>query len=545
MKNTTSLIIGSAVFAVLAIGPAGLIVLAALFNFGPAPYALGTSYPVPASQTTSGLVALTAKAQEELWTRQVVLGSDPTVDETPFADGMIGRVREGKPSNPAKLRKAIIEILDTAKVYGQTVNIPTRTALGGEGAAGEATRLGTEAPQIVGNLPITIGRQYYGTAIKGAATDQTIIGANGPTNFMKNVGVDLRALHNRKKSNSCMMRMIQAAGSSGPNLLYPVGIAGRDNLIATSFVDTTLIARGGDYLPGIGALPMDTTQDSGGSVGRLYMFLSTQVGLRNLASEPAYVSSLQLAAERGETNPVFQGGFTKWNGHGIYRWVNSDHANNYSIGSPLLPRAKLGLALTNADTGSIIHGGNTNGYNSETSAFKPAWFENFSNAPYSFYGGINNIGAVTNVVRYLAIINSDDPTKYGYYTYEVNDGNAITILAKYTRAVTGMNEGEQVRTHPAGSLIVEVNAKGQPFGKSLMFGAQAVAAGIGRIDGSPTAPEMGRLIDEWYDQKNDHVIGVDAVYGCAAVQRAGDNSYPNFVVIEHSIFVDSLPVITT
>ena len=36
-------------------------------------------------------------------------------------------------------------------------------------------------------------------------------------------------------------------------------------------------------------------------------------------------------------------------------------------------------------------------------------------------------------------------------------------------------------------------------------------------------------------------VGVDANWGCAAVQRAGDSAYTGFIVIEHAVIVPFFP----
>lgn len=554
MKKS-ALILGVTSFATLAFGPIGLLVLFAFLISGiPARYVLGASYPVVAATTLATSAANTPKVKEELWAAQVVLSANPTLDETPFADNMIGRVVTGKAANSSKLKKAVVEIVDTSKVRGDTINIPTMAGIGGEGAFGEQTRLGTEAPLIPGNFQVVIGKQYFGVGMKELMIDMTVIG----NDWSKPVNEGLRARHNKKKSDSIIFSMLNVARNNtgtivngAQNLMYPNGVTSRDTIHSANLLDSVLWAGSCDALPGLGAVPMDTTSDSGGSIGELFMVLATDRACSSLGTEPALAEAFKFAYEREDgsgKNPLFRGGITTWKGHALYRWKMKDHGNAYAIGSPLLPRARLGAVFA-VNGSATIKGGGFTGYNlvngdgagHNYAPFELGinWFQYFSNAPWNTYGGVTSQSwaAVTNVTRYVAIINPNN-AGYGYYQYTVNTGNTLA-LTPYTPS--GVAQTNTSGNHPVGSLIVEVNALGVPFGASIAFGAQAVAAGIGRIRGTPTAPEIGRRTVEELDHMNDISVGVDAVWGCAAVQRAGDNLYPGFIVVEHAIYYPGLP----
>lgn len=491
---------------------------------------------------TYGLVAQNSKVKEELWCRAGLIG-EPAVDDYPFADGFKGTVQMGETPNRSKLQKAILEITDTRKVRGTTINIPLLAGLGGEGATGENTRNGTEGKIKSGNMTVTIGKQFFAAALKQNVIDETVLADSwSPT-----VNHGLRALHARKKNGSVIGRMMVAAnfrvstftGTSGANLMYPTGTS-RATLKSANVFDTTTLVRAGNKLPGMGANPMDTTMDKGGSLGELFMFLSTQQNLVNLESETAYNSRQDYAfMGKGDESPIFKGGFTRYRGHGIYRWINRDHANEYSIGSWLTPKAKLGLAITGATTGTEVHGGGAV-YATMASADEVLiqWFQDFSNAPYTFYGGVSNAGATTTTTRHIMIINSDG-SGWAIYSYTVNDGNKITITAH-----VDLSGDLNTLDHPVGSEIYECNILGTCLGRTLGFGAQAVAAGIGTINGNAADPQYGKRTVEKRDYENDIGVGLDGVWGCAAVKRAVDSAYPNFLVIEHAITPEGAPTIS-
>jgi N4-gp56 family major capsid protein len=536
-------VFGLAIAAGLVVGPVGFSLLGLAFlNFAPIGASLGTTYSTVNTTTNAGYVTENSQVKEQLWIERVLSTNGASVQSTPFADGMTGRVIAGKPANDSQLNKAVIEVMNTSKMRGDTINFFSYAGIGGEGATGDNVRRGTEAQIHTGNLQVTIGNQIFSVGYKQSAVDKSMIGKDLVSNAWLNE--QLRNLHNKRKNNTIIMRMIQAAGGTAlggtaigaNNLLRPEGVATRDALKTADSVDLSLIQYAGQYLPGLGAMPMDTTQDSGGSVGELFMFFTSDKALVDFESDPTNTNILQYGWDRGANNPIFGGGFTKVRGHGLYRWIHRDHANMDSIGSPLLPRAKLSVALTGANTGSIIQGGGLTAAENPTDTI-PQWFHCFSNAPYVMYGGVNNIPADTSTDRYVMILN---PTgSYAVYNYRVNDGNKITILARVS-----IGKGTESNNHPVGALIVECNANGVPFGRSLMLGAQAVVGGIGSINGNPADPQVGVIRKEELDLGNDIAIGVEGCAGYAAVTRAGDGAYPGFVVIEHAVHVPGAPVIS-
>lgn len=506
-------------------------------NPAPAPALAGEDYAVINTTTAKTLVESNPYVKEELWVRNVVLSSEASYDDTPFADGLTGRV-DARSKNPdhSKLKKAIVEIMDTRKVRGTSVNIPTMCGIGGEGVGGEDRRQGSEADIVTGNFRVTIGKHFFSVGLKQNAIDETVI----QDTWSEKVNTDLRRLHNKLKSDSIIMRMVQATTTTegAQNLVYPNGKT-VDTLKSADVIDTTFISELGEIAPGIGAMPMDTTSDSGGSVGELFLLMSSDKALVNLSSEDAMLESLKHGWDRGANNPIFKGGFTKWNGHGIYRWIHRDHSNRYAIGSPLLARAKLGVALTGTTTGSVIKGGGSM-YRAgdETTTYKPLWFKFFKNSPFTFYGKVNNILKDETTTQHLMIIHPNK-TSFGVYSYKVNDGNSITVVA-----VIDITGDSATHNWPVGSLIVQCNVLGVPTGRSLFLGAQAVACGIGSINGNPTSPEMGRRIEEKRDYGQDIGIGVEGVWGCSAVQRAGDNAYTGFLLAEHAVHVPGAPTVS-
>ncbi len=489
------------------------------------PFLIGmASYPVINATTAAELVAANPKVREELWIRSVLMGADLLYQENPFADNFTG---------PAESKKPIVSITDTEKVNGNTVNVPTIAGFGGPGVAGEGDRIGSEQKIQTGNFPVKIGRFWFGVGFTSVSRDETVIGGRLDTVIKQG----LKVLHAKKRSDDNLMRLINATTTAkgARNLIFPDGVGTRAELVAEYVFDTTSITKIGDYLPGLGAVPMNITKDPEGSPVELFTMFGTHRALRPLQSEPTYVDAVQLGQVRGDTNNNFTGKFVDWLGHGLYRWYMKDHSNKGPIGSPLEPRALLGAALTSAGSGTVVNGG---GWNYGAGDFPvPQYFEFFSNAPYTFYNG-DTIAADTSTTRYLQVVNNDGT--YGTFPYVLNDGGKITISGA---AMAVGAAAKRTTDFVQGATIVEVNVLGQAFTRVLGLGAQILAAGTGSINGSKVAPAMGKRTEEHRNHDMDHGIGVEGVWGNAVVSRH-DGTYPGFAVMECAMIVPGAPQIT-
>jgi hypothetical protein len=506
------------------------------------PYILGDSYSKINVTTVANLVAMDSKAQEELWVKRVMMGSD---QENIFYDNMIGGPGSGKP---------FIRSDDLTKVDGNTINIPTMAPLGGPGTQGEGDRTGNEEKLRIGSFPVRIGRQWYGIGITDVSKEETVIGGQ----FDNMANKLLRQRLGKKKSED--MLMILKATATASNIVRPNFKPTRESLRSADTVGTTTITRSGLVLSGLGGTPVKVGKSGVGADIEMYLFFGHQYGLASIKSEAAYLTALQTAGLRGAQNPLFKGDFTDWDGHGIYRWMLKDHDAYGPVGSTLLPRAFLGVAIAANTTAPAIKGGGD-----ATGAAllpKPNYFEFFSNSPYVFTNG-NSVAADTTTTRYVAIINltGADAGKIGFYSYKVNDGNTLTGFQRLRAAASGDavttlgniiwntapwvaagagNFAGLTDAHPVGSLIVEVNSYGVPFCASLMLGEAAGICGHGSLKGRNASAAR---TSEDRNHGMDHGVGVETVYGTAATKRV-DGKTPNYVYIESAYAVDGFPAVT-
>lgn len=476
---------------------------------------LGVSYPEPNSTTVAELTAMTAEAREQLWVKSVVFGVDEQYQECPFADGMMG----GKFS-----KKAIINIKDTEKVNGNLVNIPLLGGFGGPGVQGEGTRLGNEQQIKIGNMTVQIGRLWFGYSWTAVARDETVIG--GPLD--KIIREASRQQFAKKRNDDIMMIMIQTAGTSGRNYMLPPGVASRAALTTSNVFATQIISNSALAISGLGGKPMDLAKDASGSTKKSYVCLGTDQGFVPLETEDAFTNAYFNADVRGSSNGIWTGTYKDWMGHQLYRWNQIDTGNQGPIGSPLLPRAQLGVAVSGATSGTIIYGGGSNAAAAATPA--PQYFGFFTDAPYTYHNGTTI--AAGSLQSFLRITNPDG--SYGICNYVANNGNQITL-----NGMTTLGVGTETTNFVVGALIQECNVLGTPFCRTLVLAQEAVATGLGAIDGTPANLIYGKRSTETLNYGMNIGVGCEQSWGCNVIQR-WDGVFPGFIVIETAL---PLPIV--
>ena len=480
--------------------------------------AIGVSYNVINATAVSDLVAQNAKIQEELWVRGIIFGADTLYNDNPLADGFTEILANG--AKPTQGRP-IVGLVDTEKVNGQVVNITTMAGFGGPGVYGEGTRDGNEQQITIGSFPCKVGNLWFGYGFKRTVRDQTVIGGS-LDEAITEAGQQQLA---KKRCDDHLMRLRQIA-EGGTNLIYPDGFGTRDELTSAAQFSTTMWTKGCDELPSQGGKPMNVAKDPSGSKILRYLAFGTARTFRPLSYEPAYLDALKSGDLRGDQNAVFTGEYKEWLGQGIYRWTTMDHGNNGPIGNPLEPRARLGVAVTGAGNATVLQGGGMAYKEGTTPA--PLYFEFFSNAPYTFFNG-DAIAAVTNVTRYVQIINPDGT--FGVFPYQVNNGKTITLSGA---ALAVGPVGKRTTNFVKGAEILECNALGCAFARVVYMGCDILVCGYGSIDGKKVNPKMGVRKEVERNYGLDFGIGVESVWGNAAVKRH-DNVYPNFLIGEVAI----------
>ena len=142
-----------------------------------------------------------------------------------------------------------------------------------------------------------------------------------------------------------------------------------------------------------------------------------------------------------------------------------------------------------------------------------------------------------------------------FASFKVNNGNKLTMFKRLGATATG----DQVTTlgsitwgsasyggvalttaAASGSLIVEVNSFGVPFGFMLGLGEMAGVMGHGSIDG---ASAVGKRTEEHTNHDMDHAIGMETVFGSRAFERI-DGQPGGYALIEVALPLRGFPTVT-
>ena len=411
-------------------------------------------------------------------------------------------------------------------------------SLGGNGVHGDELLEGNEESLAIGSYSCAVDfvRHAVGLTkkdIEFLAAGRSIEAAAAPL-VAKWLG--------RKRQRDMLMKYISSA--AGLNTLRPNNKAGRDSLLATDTLSTSLIAQANAVSTSIGASPINIMEDGFSKVYEM-LFLATEDSLTPLANSSTWLQAQQYAGTQGDSNILFRGGFTRWNGNTILHHKVVDADTPGPIGSPLLPKALLGDPIAVGTTAIAITGG---GRPSPGTANK--YFECFSGAPYRYLES-DATGSTDNGTYYEVIVNVSGPDKgkWGFYSYSgsANDGNKITITGRLGSAASGArvatlggvtwDASKNTDAHPTGSVILQANANGVPIGFSLCLGKGSGLRAYGSI--------RHELVQNTSDYGHRMGWAYQSIYG-QQVRRdsglSGINQPRGYVLIEHAVAVANAPM---
>lgn len=533
-----------------------LFVIALLFTNG----RLGTSYNIMTPQTATGIVAAAANDREQAWSLKIILGA---YNRNVFADDHIGPVGSGK---------AFVDNTDIQKIKGNKITLTDVFQLGSSGAQGETQRNGKEEKIIPHEQFLTVGRQWYGMGVTTIAQAETIVGSqwdklNSPL-LEQRVGL--------KKSND--MQMVLRESATSDNRVYP-NFKSLGTLKSADVFQTSVITRGSNKLSSNGATPTVLSKDAKRGMVEGYTYTGALDSFTSLYQDPTYQSVVSRAGGTGSENAIINGKFSDWNGNLVYPLQIRLRGGLGSVGSPLLRRAFLGVAIAANDTtvnAGIITGGGANFANAND------YFEHFSGFAYKLTSGLAPDLAGTAQAGstltgdgtgpwYVAIIDVTGG-KYSLYSYTANTGatltgvkragsagssNIVTSLTGASTLVGNVSSAYNASTNPIttaagggaqgladetvavaqGSLIVEINKLGVPFADTFGLGERAGDIGYGFV---PNGDYFGKRTKQVGDHEKDVAIGFEFSFGCKAHVNV-DNVPTNYVRITHSIPVDGMP----
>jgi hypothetical protein len=493
------------------------------------------SYDKPNVQTLAEILSRDSDAQKLAWGELAIRKSN---DYSVLYDNLTGKIGSGK---------AFIEHSDLKVTAGNEVIIPLVGGARGPGVQGAGDRLGKEKKLTPASFRFKVGRWWDGFSINSVAKNETIVGGKWDRAALEFLSRNLRV----KKVDDMLMELRRRA--TARNILRPNNKASLSALRTADVFSTATVLHGVNTLTSLGGKPVRIGKSSAGAPIRQFVFLGVNHALESFRNSSSYLEAAYNADVRGAMNSLFTGDILPWNGNLIYNWDVEDPEDLAPAGCPLLPRAFLGTAITAGTTAVDITGGGnaTNAADTEVQ-----FFGYFNNAAYNGCEG-SKIAADTSTERYVAILNLSgaDAGKVMFASYKVNNGNkltmfkrlggtaagdAVTTLGQITWG-TGTYGGVTLATAAAaGSLVVEVNEYGVPFGYMLGLGEMAGVMGHGSIDG---ASAIAKRTEEHTNHDMDHAIGLETVFGSRAFQRI-DGQPGGFALIECALPLRGFPTVS-
>jgi len=491
------------------------------------------SYDIP--NFTNFLTRLnTSDTQEVKWKKSITLQMRGRAN--PLYD-YIGGIGEQRP---------ILELVDFGKLDGQEIVLTMDRPLGGAGVQGSTTLIGSEEKEYHSNYRAKIGHFRHAVATDKQTKEQTVIGSQWDQRCKKK----LAEFFAWKMSSDILFEMEKRKHSN--NTFYADGVTSRDSLKSANYLKLGDVSRAKSGLVSLQAEPFSVKKSNAGADIWRFTALGSQYSFDGMHQSNSYQNLLSQAGERGDKNYLFAGGFPTWDNTWLHEWQVEDGTQIGPKACLGAPRAYLGAVIpsTATTTAQTIKGGGTATFGALTA---PLYFQNFSNAQYVGHEG-EKIAADTTTMRYLAVVASDTG-KIAIFSYQVNNGNQITQVLRLAASTTGaiattvgsMTYGSGVWTSsvvatealPVGSRIYEVNANGQPFVRTWVFGKHMMVTGWGSLDGGA---RHGERIQQVEDYGNVTGLGWRQIWGCRAVENA-DNVVNGYAIVESAYNPPGWPTI--
>lgn len=270
----------------------------------------------------------------------------------------------------------------------------------------------------------------------------------------------------------------------GNNLVRAGGRASQAALLSTDYISPSFIELVKGRLMANGATPMANVLETSGAVVPKYLFYGMDPLIRPLRSNSTFLSTLQYGDVRGGENALFTGRYPMWDNNIIYsdeQPLGTDI--NGRQGSPLLPMAYLGTALTEGTSTSLTGGGTTD------PAGTADYFANFPGYPW--YITTSDTLPTDNTTYYAMIFNLSgaDAGKYEVVSYVTAgfsaSGNTLTVTrlgASGLANARALTNARYQNTHPSGSPIVPCTVQGVPLGWGIHTGADALRYAVGAVE---------------------------------------------------------------
>jgi len=497
---------------------------------------------VPAINVTewAARLALANDSQEVKWMADIVLGTRGRFN--PF-HGLIGGMSGMKP---------ITEVMSFQTLQGQEIVITLDRPLGGRGTQGAAstTKLrGREEKVRHATYRAKVGLLAHAVEGEQIMKTESVIGKDWDNRQRQK----LKEWFAWKQGDDIQFECIKRAHNR--NTLYPNNKSSVDALGSADYTNLQTVVEAQQLLNSNQSEPFDISKTKSGEEILKYLIMGPQKAWAGIAGSSAYQNLLANADTRGSENRLFKGGLPEYMGNLLYSWQVQDGTQVGPLACPLAPIAYTGSVLPSigdSTTAPTIKGGGSAVNAAETD---PAFFQYFPAASYIGHEG-EKIAATTGTEYYLGIKvidpSSDQVGKIAIFSYKVNNGNQITAFKRLGASATGdivtsMGSmtydtgawtvaagsngfnGLCLGEIPIGSPIFLINAKGQPYVRSIAMGRNMILSGWGSIAaGAGQVPGMRLEQPEDYGRING--LGYQQVWGCRATENA-DNMVNGYVMV--------------
>lgn len=492
--------------------------------------------------TGANLIAADAQAEAKLWKK----GADVNEQTEDILTNMEGGAA------------AIIQTeTDTAAGRGHTVIYRSMSGFYGPGLQGENLFEGDR------DLLEELNMKTHGVKVdllrNGIETFFVMeegLGARGE--IESKINEEFGKWMGREKTMQGLMSMIHqvttenhitANGAGTPDLLAIGDTLAMDDITEASAI-----------LEPLGGRPAYLGRDADNNPIMGGLFLGTKVATRSLKQSTDYKQAQRDAGDRGMSNLIFKGGLSHIDGNVIKEWNVIDPEGPGPAGSPLNPKAYLGVKIV-AGTGASMTAtsggrGICGGSNAAGAAKKKMpFFRFFPKFAFEFVGGGTLsttagthylIGTNEFYVRITNASNAPDEgaevirNKWAIFKCSANgftaSGNELTVSQRLAAAISGIahttvggvtyDSAKHTETFVEGALITLCNKDGVMIGRTLGLYRRAMRRAYGQYRNRRMVGDReAGAVKELY---------IASIFGQKPRQNTQDK-FPGIVVINHAI----------
>jgi len=269
-------------------------------------------------------------------------------------------------------KKPFVIKQDLTKGAKDRVNFAVAAALGAQARMGTQQAVGYEETMIQGSWSVRIDNKRVVIGWSDIVAQVATTGKDWKEVYAEMVGNRMGQIEQED------MLMILKKRALGRNYVRPNNKGSNAALRSADLMDTPTISRAAGLLKSFGAEPAVLGMSRAKRPIQKYVLFGTDVFLRPIKTETAYLTSVQQGDFRGDDNALFDGDYQFWDGHAIKHWDVVDHDNPGPVGSTILPKAILGDAITQATSTFTVYGGGR----AQASIANPSLY-----APFQFFPG--------------------------------------------------------------------------------------------------------------------------------------------------------------